>query len=197
MICLAVHRNNDLLCIAGINNASLLSAIVAGGAAGEDPASFHVAGLQELDGGRSAHVYWIHETPLSVGDCLRFELVQYDEPTVPLETKATDSPEYAQEQRELEELEESSVGSEHPATCEWPALEFRLKLRSEVEVSARLVDGEEHIMSSLTWDKWRPERCRVYVRSFTGDTRSGELIATDWLRGVLQVGDTFEIAVSA
>ncbi|AZP12554.1 hypothetical protein [Undibacterium parvum] len=194
MICIAVHRNDELVCKAGIANASLLSVILAGGLYDDDPTSFHVAGLQDLSEERNAHVYWVHETPLSVGNRLSFTLVQCDEPSPPIEVKATDSSVYLEEQREFEEFEKNYMEPERQLDVRWPTLGLRLMFNSEDLVAARLLDGEEQIMCSIHWDKWRPERCRVYVRSFASRGQ-GTATPTDWFRGFLELGDRFEVSV--
>ena len=175
----------------------MLSSIIAGGLADDDPSSFHVAGMQDLPEERSAHIYWVHETPLAVGDRLSFTLVECGEPSLPIEAKATDSIEYLEEQREFEEFEKNFTGPERPSNNRWPNLELILKLKDEPAVRARPLDGEKHIMCTVHWDKWRPERCRVYVRSFADGEHGTSLKTTDWLRGVVHVGDTFEISVHA
>ena len=196
MICLAVLRNSKLVCKAGIVNSSMLTSIVAGGVSGEEPASFHVAGMQDLSQDRSAHVYWLNETPLASGDQLRFTLEE-SEPSPPIEVKPTDSPEYLAEQQEFEEMEKAFVPPVEQAVKRWPALELKLTLRAERTVSARVPLGQEHIMCSLLWTKWHPECCRVYVRSFTGFAAGTEARTTEWLRGALGVGESFELLVYA
>jgi len=197
MICLAVHRSDSLVCMAGIAEGSMLTSIIAGGVGDEHPASFYVAGMQDLPVERSAHVFWVHERPLSAGDRLRFTLIESDDASAPIEIKATDSQEYLEEQREFEQIERHYVPPIASPPRRWPALELGLRLREESPVRARLPLDQEHIMCSLLWDKWSPERCRVYVRSFTGFAQGTQRKTTDWLRGDLHVGDSFELSVLA
>lgn len=197
MICLAVYRNDVLVCNAGIADASLLSAIIASGLCDDDPATFHVAGMQDLAMERSAHVYWAHETAPSVGDRLRLSLIQSDAPSHPVEIVPTDSPEHLEEQREFEEFAKTYSGPEPLQEVRWPALEWALRLKDQPAVTARLMNEDEHIMCSLTWDKWRPDRCRILVRSFPGADEGGPEKTTEWLRDVIQVGESLEISVYA
>jgi hypothetical protein len=126
MICLAVLLNGTLVCNAGIAGASMLSAILAGGSSGDSPASFHVAGMQSLSEDRTAHVYWVQETPLSNGDRLLFSLVETGDPSPPIEVKPTDSPEHLTEQRAFEEFERRYAGPERPPEIRWNELEMGL-----------------------------------------------------------------------
>lgn len=183
--------------MAGIANASLITSVVGGGVGGDDLACFHVAGMQDLPGERAAHVYWIHETSLVPGDHLRYTFLESDGPTPPIEVKATDSPKYLQEQREFEEVERNYGGRAEPAPRRWPALEFGLKLRNESTLRARMPLDQEFIMCSVQWDKWRPERCTIYVRSFARSAQRTDKRTTEWLRGFLQLGESFELAVHA
>ena len=197
MICIAVQRNDLPACVAGIADASLLTAIVAGGSAGDDAASFHVAGMCDLTAERTAHVYWIHETPLVSGDRLRFTLVQSDQPTTPIEVKATDSPEYLEEQRQFEEVERTWTPPTEPPPLRWPHLGLHLSLKDDDPIRLRIPVGQEHVMCSLHWNKWRPDHCNVYVRTYTGFAKGTEQRTTDWLRGKLKVGEGFELRLDA
>jgi hypothetical protein len=197
MICLIVTRNNEVVCKAGISNACLLSTILSGGLGDDDPASFHVSGMQELPGGRNAHVYWVHETAIVPGDHLVFALRECDDPSAPVEHQPTDSPDYIEQQREYQAFEKTYTGPVPMTPRRWPHLELRFRMRDEPEVVARLKEGEEHMMCSLDWHKWRATEGRVYVRSFTGGLPGAEGNTTDWLRGTLRIGDSLSVSVHA
>jgi hypothetical protein len=197
VLCLMVQRNNEPLCVAGGENMSLLTAIVSGVASGDSPASIYVAGMQDLPNERIAHVYWQHETPLSDGEQLNFTFLESSNPSMPIEVKPTDSPEYIQEQQEFEELRKSWVPPDEPLPNLWPNLAFELRLRDEEPIRAHLSEEHSNILCSIHWNKWRPEQCKIYVRTFPAYTDSSQRETTDWLRKTLLPGDFIGIRIHA
>ena len=165
MICLEVHRNKGLLTRAGIEGGLLLSADVGTFMGDEEPASIHVAGMCDLDEGRSAHIYWVDFDRLAVGDVLSFQFVHSDTPSTYLDLKATDSPKYIEEQAEFAELERNYKAPTVPAARKWASLELCMSLNGREVGRASYGTDEEHILCSVDWNRWRPERLRVFVRS--------------------------------
>jgi hypothetical protein len=198
MICFEVHSDDVLVCRAGSADASLLSVILSGYISGEIPASFHVSGLQELPDERRAHIYWVeeHPYPLALRSSISISVVDSDNPTPPIEIKATDSVEYLEEQREFEEFEKSYMGPEPQLEIHWPTLKLKFLLNGEEISDAQFLDGEGHIMCSINWHKWSPDHCKVYVRSF-GSGLTANKRETDWFRGFLEVGDRLDVFVNA
>jgi hypothetical protein len=195
ILCLTVQRNGEPLCVAGGENMSLLSAIIAGSAGDDSPASFHVAGMKDLSNERIAHVYWQHISPLSDGEQLTFTFHQSSNPSMPVEVKPTDSPEYIQEQQEFEKLKKIWVPPDEPLPNLWLNLAFELRLRDEEPIRAHLSEQHSNILCSIHWNKWRPEQCEIYVRTFPAHSESSLHEKTDWLRKTLLPGDFIDIRI--
>jgi hypothetical protein len=195
MICLEVHRNKELLTRAGIEGGLLLSAHVGAFIGDDEPASLHVAGMCDLNEGRSAHVYWLDFERLVVGDVLTFQVVHSDTPSPYLEVKPTDSPKYIDEQREFAEVERNYKPPLVPAARKWPSLGLDMALDGREVGHASYGTAEEHILCSVDWNRWRPERLRVLVRSFGGAPDA--VMPTEWLRTNLREGETFELRLDA
>jgi hypothetical protein len=174
---------------------SLLTLIVHGSVGDDNPASFHVAGMQELPNERIAHVYWQHETPLSESEQLSITFGESSNSSIPIEVKPTDSPEYIQEQQEFEELKKIWTPPDELPPILWPSLAFELQVRDQEPIRARLSEEHSNIMCSIDWNKWRPEQCKIYVRTFPAFTDSSQYVKTDWLRETLLSGDSFSIRI--
>lgn len=163
---------------------------------GDDiPASFHVAGLQDLSNERIAHVYWQHLTPLSDGEHLSFTFFESTCPSAPVEVKPTDSPEYIKEQQELEELKKTWTPPDEPLPNAWPDLAFELRLNDEESIRAQLPADHDNILCSIHWNKWHPEQCNIYVRTFPTCVESSRREVADWLRKTLLPGDSIDIRI--
>ena len=176
---------------------SLVTAIVSGGASDDSPASIHVAGMQDLPNERIAHVYWQHETPLFNGEKLSFTFLESPNPSMPIEVKPTDSPEYLQEQQEFEELKKIWVPPKQPLPHLWSDLAFELQLQDEEPIRAYLSEEHSNFLCSIHWNKWHPDQCKVYVRTFSTSTESSQHEKTDWLRKTLLLGDSIGIHIYA
>jgi hypothetical protein len=195
MICLEVHRNAALVTRAGIEGGLLLSALVGAFIGDEEPASIQVAGMCDLDNGRSAHIYWVDFYSLAVGDVLSFQLVHRDFPSAYLEIKATDSPKYIEEQAVFAELERSYEPPTAPAARRWANLTLCMSLNGREVGRASYGTDEEHILCSVDWNRWRSQQLRVLVRSFGKSPDAVE--PTEWLRENLTEGEVFELRLDA
>lgn len=194
MICAQVLRNGVLVCNAGISDACLITAHISGGRYDDDAASFAVSGMQMLPDGRKTHVYCISDTALSPTDHMSFALVESNAPSAPVEIIATDSSEYIDSQREYDELLDKGLQPPAARPERWSALAFRLRYEDE-EVAACVNEPEEHIMCSILWTNWDPEKCSVYVRSFPG--APSDLAGTEWFRAEMAPGEHFDVTVAA
>jgi hypothetical protein len=197
MICLDIKVNGDLVCQAGIANASILSSILGASVGADHPVDLYVSGMCELPEERTAHVYWAKDRSLSSGDHITFTLIDCEDATEPTEIVPTDSREYLEEQAKFEELEGTFVRDEAPAERRWPSQSFDCRINNEPKAIAVLAPDEEHILCSVTWDKWRPEQCHVFVRSFGGSTKTGIEHRTEWVRATLLMGDCLEVRAFA
>ena len=196
MIGLSVHKNGRFVCNAGLPELAALSSRIHGGLLDGSAASFDVAGMQDLPGGRLAHVYWAHATALDVGDSLVFVLINSDAADAPIETVAIDSVGYFQEQQEYDAFEQGHRGPEPLAQRRRSSLEFRFSLRDD-EVVARLPAGGDHMVCLLAWHKGEPDICRVVAQSSSGTQQGAASTTTEWLSGELRVGDSFEVSIHA
>jgi hypothetical protein len=195
MVGLQITRNGSIVCRAGIENATILSIHLHAWIGGDAPAQLDVTGMCELPQGRSAHVYWDTCVGLHNLDDVVVAFTQFDSPSLPLMLKPIDSPEYLEEQRQFEEFERTFRGPMEKIEVRFPTVAFDLTRGGQTIARAALRDGEEHILCTATWDRWRPDACRVYVRSFGGSTGTDD--ETDWYRGELAEGEHIGVRVVA
>lgn len=181
---------------AGIENATVLSTMLHGAMAGASPAGVRVAGMCELPEKRSAHVSWAENHSLQAGDVVKFRFAESHAPSPPIEILATDSEEYIEGQRKFAEIEKSFVPDPTPMQRDFPGLTFQCSLNASPPVLARFINSEEHILCSIDWHKWRPDSCRISLRTFGGQSPLQNVEPTEWLRGILGLGETLEVRVA-
>jgi hypothetical protein len=159
MQCIAVTVNEQLLCVAGISNALMIGPSIGAAVSAEIPSMLTVRGMCELgfDTNRTAHIRWCERFYLKPGNCVRFAFVESLEPSQPSQIEPTDSPEYIDEQRWFKELKKSFVPDRTPMRRTWPGLTLKCLVNGEPVASARFSEGEERILCTLLWNKWRPE----------------------------------------
>jgi hypothetical protein len=197
VFCLNVSLNGRLLCSAGVANATMVNAHLGGSVFRDEPASFHVAGMQELPGDRSAHVYWLEEAPLSIGDTMTFSPLRDAPVSEPLTVEPTDSPEYWEKQREYGEFLSAHIWPQPMPVRRRPNVTLGLAMPGFPEVAARLPLGHEHILCSVSWNMWRPERVRVFIRSFVGHSQDLDMRKLEWLSAELPFGETLRVDLRA
>lgn len=193
MICLELSINGRLLCRSGIDNAILLSSHLSHFVGSGDGATLRVNGVVELAEGTDAHVLWQVRDGLSIGDVIGFTLVDAENPTEPYEALATDSPKYVNEQKAFEEFEKTFERTSEPAVKVHPAIGFRCSAEGVLLADAVLACHEEHLLCSVDWDCYKPQRARVFVRSFGRMAGQGEPLRTEWLRLSLRLNETLTI----
>jgi hypothetical protein len=193
MVCVEVNLDGSLFRRAGIQDASLITPIVSGFVGDDTPARLDLSGMCELGGERAAHVYWAPpQLALRSGSVATFRLTTCESPSPPEDLVPIDSPAYLAEQREFEALKKSLVPDPAPSARVFPELAFHCRLNHERVTVARLKPNEEHILCSIFWGKWHPDRLEVSITSFGLDSPK-----TEWLRKDLAVGDELEIRVAA
>jgi hypothetical protein len=194
--CLNVHVNGRLLCSAGAGDAAMVTADLHGSLFGEEAASLRVAGMQDLPDNRSAHVYWIEELSLKLGDVLEFIPAEQGMATQPIVVKATDSAEYLEEQRQYDEFLSAHIWPQ-PRPEEWrPSLQYTVSMPGFAPLKARLPLGHQHLVCDALWNMWQPTRTRVSARSFVGHGH-GDLRKLEWLRADLSLGQTLRVEIRA
>jgi hypothetical protein len=194
MVCIEVGLDGKLFRATGVKDASLLTPAISAFVGDDEPARLTLSGMCERPGERAAHVYWgDDEMLLSNGTVVTLRFTSSELASDPDQVVATDSPKYVEEQREFEELKKNVVPDTTPAPRRFPDLAFHCRINQKPAAIATLKSGEEHILCSVLWNKWHPERFRVSVRSFGNDPNS----QTEWLRNDLALGDELEIRVAA
>ena len=193
MHCLEVVLNGELLWRVGVENAIMLTPSLGVHACTEFPAIFDVAGMCVLPDGRDAHVYWGDSYPVKIGDILTITFVKSDWPTPPTKTMAVDDPTYVEEQRWFDEFSETYMGPEAPVAALWKNVQVRCIVNGQHQAIAAMSLSEAHILGSLLWNQWHPDRCRVSVRSF-GDLSIPE---TQWLNTDLALNDCIEFLIQS
>jgi len=193
MVCVEVSLDGSLFRKLGIKDASLITPTVHGFVGDEAPASLILSGMCDLGGERAAHVYWgPDEVALNGGSVVTFRFAMCESPSPPDKVVPTDSPAYIEEQREFQALKKSFLPYISPSERAFPKLAFHCRVNSELVTVAQLNPGEDHILCSVLWGRWHPDRLEVSVRTFGNDSAK-----TDWLRKDLAVGDELEIRVAA
>ena len=119
-----------------------------------------------------------------------FRLIDSETPSPHTELHATDSAEYLEQQSKYLEAEAAYQPPTESAERRWPNLRVRLNINGTPSVRAGYAASEEHMLCSLDWNQWRPERLRVYVRSFSGASARLDRQETAWLRTNLQKGES-------
>jgi len=196
MICLSVYKNDELACVAGFADATILTAQLSGDAADGGAASLRVGGLCDLPGGRSARLCWIEEARLELGDRLRFEFTRSGSPTAPRSLEPADSPKHLAEQAIFRAQARDWAPSSTRQPVQRPELQFECAVDREQTLLAKVPPGQQHAVCSLLWDIWRPETCKVYVRTFGAGGEGAEDGATPWLHKKLEEGQSLAVRVS-
>jgi hypothetical protein len=194
MYSLAVTLNGTMLCHAGISGASAVSVVIAASLFGEEPASFYVAGMQELEGDRLAHVYWVEESPLQFGDVLALTPTDISTPSTPHVVKPTDSPEYLEEQTQYDEFLAAHIWPQPKPVERRQSVAYGLSAPAFPSIEARLSPIHQHLLCSIHWNKWRPERTRVSARSFASADIDSKV---EWLQTYLRFGESLSVDVRA
>ncbi len=191
MRCLDVALNGKQLWRVGVDKAQMYSLILGVSADGEVPADIHISGMCELPDGRNAHVRWGDFYPLEVGDRLTVKLVESGSPTPPTETTAVDDPKQIEEQRLYDEFTETYMGPPESVVARWSGIQIHCAVNGLPRAIAMMSSGEAHILGSVLWNQWHPDRCKVFVRSF-GDLNVPE---TEWLRAEMVTNDHIEFYI--
>ena len=194
MVCIEVRLDVEIFRTTGVKDASLLTPTISAFVGDDKPARLSLSGMCDLPGDRAAHVYWgDDEMALNDGTVVTLRFTSSESSSDPDQVVPTDSPTYVEEQREFQELKKNFVPDPTTAVRRFPGLAFHCRINQKAAETATLKPGEEHILCSVLWNKWHPERFRVSVRSF-GNDPNGQ---TEWLRDDLTLGDELEIRVAA
>ena len=191
MFCLSVLRNGTSLCSAGVEGASFLDVTVAGSVFGDHAAHIEVSGMKETPSGSSSHVYWVSDTPLMPGDVVRVASGNLPNASAPILVVPTDSPEYIEEQREYDEFLRAHVFPRPQPVETRTGVGLNIVTPGFPKIRAGLAIGHKHILCGVSWNMWRPERVRIAVRSFSGESK------LHWMAGEIPVGESLCVEVRA
>jgi hypothetical protein len=99
MRAIEILRNGSMLCVAGTENASLLTVHVVLFIEEPRVGTLRVSGINELENERTSHTYWLEDEALAEDDKLTIRVTDSDYATPPTTETATDSEQYIAEQR--------------------------------------------------------------------------------------------------
>jgi hypothetical protein len=196
MYALELQRNGQPLVVAGVEDAALLSFAIHVDINGEHPATLDMRGMRELGNERQAHLEWIQQFPLVLGDEIGVMLLEVEEATPPTEEFAADSDEYIAGQAAYE----AQLASGPP---EAPSLERKQPdaslevLVSDAPVVATFESGREMLTMRVDWNRWRPERCRLSLRSFSVKEGLARAEGKNWLTETAAKGQAVIVRVGA
>lgn len=152
--------------VAGTEDATLLSFSMHVSIDGEHPATLDVRGMRDLGKDHQGHLEWIQELPLDVGDEISVTLLEVEEVTPPAEDIASDSDEHIAAQASYEA--QLASGLPLPRALERKQSDASLEVVvGDAPVVATFEDGREFLTMRVDWNRWRPERCRLSLRSFS------------------------------
>lgn len=167
----------------------MVGVIIGGSVFGEDAASFHVAGMQVSEE-RSAHVYWLEESPLKNGDLLEISPLELASSSKPISVEWTDSAEYIEKHRQYDDFIKAHTWPRPVPVERRPNVALNLAIPGFPTLHARLPLRHKHLLCSVDWNSFRPMRTRVFVRSF-----AEVAYQLDWLRADLPLGETLRVEV--
>lgn len=166
MQALEVLRNGQPLAVAGTEDAVLLSFSMHVSIDGEHPATLDIRGMRDLGNDRQAHLEWIQELPLDVGDEISVTLREVEEVTPPAEDIASDSDEHLAAHAAYEAQLASDPPGPRALEPKQPDASLEVVV-DDAPVVATFEGGREFLTMRVDWNRWRPERCRLALRSFS------------------------------
>lgn len=191
MYCLTIRLNGKVICSASCTDAAFIDVSVHGSIFDSSPATLRVAGMQELPDNRSAHVYWVQELALQLGDILSITPEDLPSGTNPASMVSTDSPEYEAEQNECVEFLQAHVWPQPLPTRKRPSVSLALTHTRTGSIKAAIPVGQQHILCSILWNNHRSRPARIYARTFSSEQ------TLEWLRGDISQGESLCVEICA
>jgi hypothetical protein len=196
MHALAIKRSGKPVLVVGAPNALMFSADIATSV--EDPeVTLDVRGMNDLGNERQSHTTWLELSPVSVGDQIEFQFIEAESFTPAEKEEATDSPEYVASRAEYEKKLEAEPLVPRPLEPRNPNACLSLVLPGRERIVAVLESGREFLTCRFVWSRWRPERCRVSLSSFSQQEALAHTGGRDWYSGVLGLGESYVVEVGA
>jgi len=196
MQALEVLRNGQPLVVAGTEDAVLLSFSMHVSIDGEHPATLDMRGMRDLGNDRQAHLEWIQEFPLDVGDEISVTLLEVEEVTPPAEDIASDSDEHVAAQAAYEAQLASGLPVPRALECKRPDASLEVVV-ADAPVVATLESGRELLTMRVDWSRWRPDRCRLSLHSFSVKEGLAREEGKNWLTASPVRGQVVLVRVGA
>jgi len=196
MYALEIQRNGITLAVVGASNALMFSADISA-TIEEEGATIDVRGMLDLGSERKSHVTWLALEPLRIGDLLNFRFFESDIANAPVEEMATDSEEHINRQAEYEALLKSNPMVPGKLDIKQPNATLQLRAADGPEIIATLESGREFIAFRVLWNQWRPECCRLSLRSFSQQEALARSGSSEWFQGTLKVGEQCAVRIGA
>ena len=196
MRALEIKRNGATLAIIGAPNALMFSADIAASIQ-DEAATLDIRGMNELDNERQSHTTWLELDQLDDGDRVEFSFVEVESATPPMEEVATDSPEHQSSQAEYEAQLQTEPLVPRELEQRRPDAALRLRMEGHEQIVATLESGREFLSCRFLWNRWRPERCRVSLSSFSQKEALARSGSREWFSGALSLGESCVVEVGA
>lgn len=197
MRALQVELNGQILAIAGSEAAVLLSGGINLSIDEIGGTLLDVGGMQDLGNDVHAHLTWVEMIDLVQGDQVTVRFVEVAAATPPSNMCRTDSPEHAAGQAAYENGLRRKPPTPRALEQIQPEAKLILRWKDNTTVVASFESGREFISCRFCWNSFRPDRCRVTLRSFSQDEAFARTSGKDWFSGTLNVGEACEIELSA
>jgi len=196
MRALEVKRNGATVAIIGAPNALMFSADIAASIQ-EEAATLDVRGMNELDNERQSHTTWLELDRLDDGDRVELSFIEVESATPPREEVATDSPEHQAGQAEYEALLQSEPLAPRELEQRRPDATLKLRIAGHEQIVATLESGREFLSCRFLWNRWRPERCRLSLSSFSQTEALARSGSREWFSGALGLGESCVVEIGA
>lgn len=191
MLALEIEHNGQRVVVAGASKATMIAADITA-AIHETGASLDIRGMKEAaDDGGESHITWVELAPIAYDDRITFRFVDVggESVTPPMEETFTDSPEYASAQAEYLELVQNNPLTIQVLDIKQPNATLSLLPPDQNRITAIFEQGREFMTCSFLWTKWRPEQCRVSLRSFSQEEALEKTGGKEWFKGTLKLGE--------
>jgi len=193
MYALEVKLDGVTLAVAGAPNAIVMSLHINTGIE-QEQAWLDISGVNDLGGERRSHTYWIMQQPLPPQARLELRLVETATATPPIQEVAFDDPEHLASQADYQRrLREDPPVARMLQTVS-PQASLALTLGGQRTV-ATLESGREFLTCGLLWDAWRPEQCRVGMRSFSQAEALARQGARVWVHAQMGPGESCVVEI--
>lgn len=189
MHAIEIERNGVPVCVVGAPNAITFSVDVDLQIEGPAAGMLHAMGMNDLGNDRQSHTSWIEELVLAVSDTISFRFGEHNEATPPAREVATDSDENLADQRWYDEQRRENPLVPTTIPRNLPTATLEVFLPNATPIVATFEGEREFISFRVFWDRWRPERCRVSLSSFSQQEALARVGRKEWFAGYLQYGE--------